>query len=112
MADYTVTKRADSLTGATRRVTGDRRAIAGTLTQPQNKYVTGGFTVTPASLGFDKEITDLRVDMDPAGTVIPVVERISGSEYKVKLFNKAGEQLASESEAAKEKAFPFSAQGK
>jgi len=111
MADWTVAKQVDAVTAATRRVEGNRRVITGTLTQPQAKYVTGGFTVTPASLGFDNKITDLRVDVDKEAKAFPVVERVSDSLWIVKLFDWAGAQLASESEAASGKLFRFRAEG-
>lgn len=111
MADMTVTKRADASTAATRRVEGNRRIIVGTLVQPQDKYATGGFTVTPESLGFDNRITDLRVDLDKEGKALVVVERVSDQEYKVKFFSAIGTQLASESETMKGKELPFRAEG-
>lgn len=112
MADMTVTKRADARTAATRRVEGNRRVISGTLTQPQNKYVTGGFTVTPASLGLDNRITELQVaPMDKEGKALVVAERVSDTEWKVKFFSAIGTQLANESETMKEKAIEFIAWG-
>lgn len=112
MADMTVSKRSDASTKATRRVEGNRRVISGTLTQPQDKYVTGGFTVTPKSLGFDNRITELVVAaMDKEGKALAVAERISDSEWKIKYFSAIGTQLASESETMKAKAIEFIAWG-
>lgn len=111
MADFTVTKRADPLTAGTRRVEGDQRQISGTLRQPQNKYATGGFTVTPTSLGFDKSIRDLVVLPDKENKVTPAIERVSATEYKIRFFSAIGTELANESETPKEKDFPFMAWG-
>ena len=113
MADMTVSKRSDSSTASTRRVEGNRRVISGTLTQPQAKYATGGFTVTPTSLGFDKEIEFLDVaPLDKEGKALVVAERKSGQEYLIKFFSAIGTQLANESETMKEKAVEFQAWGK
>ena len=111
MPDFSVTKRTDPLTNSSRRVEGDQRVISGTLRQPQNKYATGGFTVTPASLGFDKGIRDLVVMPDKENKVTPAVERVSASEWKVRFFSAIGTELANESETPKEKDFPFIAWG-
>lgn len=107
----TVKKREDPLTKGTRRVEGNKRLISGALVQPQNKYVTGGFTVTAAELGFDKSIESLMVSFDKEAKVIPVAERINDSEYKIKFFSGIGAQLANESETMKEVEVPFKATG-
>jgi len=112
MAAMTVSKREDASTKAKRRVEGNRRVISGTLTQPQNKYVTGGFEVTPASLGFDNRITELWVAaMDKEGKALCVAERVSDSKWMIKFFSAIGTQLANESETMKEKAIEFLAWG-
>lgn len=111
MADFTVKKREDPSTKATRRVEGDHRVVSGTLIQPQAKYATGGFTVTPASLGFDKQIRDLVVTPDKEAKVLVTVERVSGSEWKVRFFSAIGTELVNESETMKEKEVPFVAWG-
>jgi len=110
--DMTVSKRKDASTAAERRVEGNRRVICGTLTQPQNKYVTGGFTVTPSSLGFDKSIESLRVAaLDNEGKALAVAERVSDTEWKIKYFSAIGNELANESETMKAKAIEFQAWG-
>lgn len=102
----------DPSTKGKRFVIGDRRMIVGFLTQPQNKYVTGGFAVTAKELGFDKTINSLKVDPDKAYVGDPIVERISDSEYKVKFFVPAtAAQVANEAETMKELEFPFVAIG-
>lgn len=90
---------------------GDRRVASGSLRQPQAKYVTGGFTCTPASLGFDKRITDLLVLPDKECKFLPAIERVSETEWKVRLFSAIGAEVANENEGAKEKDFPFYAVG-
>lgn len=107
----TVTKRKDPSTQAERRVIGDCRMVNGTLRQPQNKYVTGGFAFTPAELGFDKIILQVIVGLDKEGKALAVAERISDTEWKLKFFSAIGTELANESETMKEKDVPFIAIG-
>jgi len=92
-------------------VEGNKRIVTGTLTQPQNKYATGGFTVTPASLGFDKYIEFLEVGSDKEGKTLVIAERVSDTEWKIKFQSAIGTELANESETMKEKAIPFKATG-
>jgi len=106
-----VTPNEDPSTKAKRFVIGDRRAATGLLRIPQDKYVTGGFSISPSELGFDKSITRVVVGFDKGAAVIPVIERVSDTEVKLKLFKAIGEELASESEAAKALDFPFTAIG-
>lgn len=107
----TVNKRTDPSTNAARTVIGDKRLVTGTLVQPTAKYVTGGFTVTAAELGFDKTISDLIVRMDKEAKAIVTAERVSDSEWKIKFFSAVGTELASESETMKGKELPFQAMG-
>lgn len=112
MADMTVSKRSDARTAATRRVEGNRRVISGTLTQPQNKYATGGFTVTPSSLGFDNRITELVVaPMNSTGKALVVATRTSDSSWSIKFFSAIGTELANESETMKALPVEFVAWG-
>jgi len=112
MADMTVAAHEDPGTKGKRHVVGDLRFISGTLTQPQAKYVTGGFVVTPADLGFDKYIDSLiPMSMDKEGKAAVVAERVSDTEWKIKFFSAIGTQLASESETMKEKPVQFIALG-
>lgn len=86
--------------------------VVGFLVQPQNKYVTGGFEVTPLELGFDKTINSLTVSPDKAYVGDPIVERLATGNYKVKFFVPAtSAQVASEAETMKELEFPFVAIG-
>lgn len=107
----TVTKRKDPSTNAERRVIGDVRMITGFLKQPQAKYVTGGFSVSPAELGFDKNIQHLVVNMDKEGKAAVTVERVSDTEWKLKFFSAIGTELANESETMNGKEIPFLAIG-
>lgn len=107
----TVTRRKDPATSAERRVIGDCRLITGFLRQPQAKYVTGGFAVTPQELGFDKSILDVKVNMDKEGKAAVTMERVSDTEWKLKFFSAIGTELANESETMKEKDVPFTALG-
>lgn len=107
----TINKQVNPSTNSSRFVVGDRRAVSGTLEQPEAKYVTGGFTVTAAELGFDKYITQLMVGLGKDGKALVSAEKISDSEYKIKFFSAIGTELASESETMKAKAIPFLAVG-
>lgn len=106
-----VTPNEDPSTKAKRFVIGDRRAVTGLLRIPQDKYVTGGFSISPAELGFDKNITRMVVGFDKGATLIPVIERVSDTEVKLKLFKALGAELDNESETAKATDFPFTAIG-
>jgi hypothetical protein len=107
----TVTKRKDPSTQAERFVIGDRRAVTGSIRQPQAKYVVGGFSISPAELGFDKVILDLKVNFDKEAKAIPVVERVSDTEWKLKFYSAVGVQFAAESEAMNGIDIPFLAIG-
>jgi len=108
-----VSLRKDASTAASRRVEGNRRVVTGTLAQPAAKYSTGGYVVTAAELGFDKEIEFLDVaPLDKEGKALVTAERVSATEYKIKYFSAIGTQLVNESETMKEKNIEFQAWGK
>lgn len=101
----------DPSTKAKRFVIGDRREIVGFLTQPQNKYVTGGFEVSAKELGFDKTVNYMSLGLDKGAKALGVAERVSDTTYKIKFFSAIGVELANESETMKEVEVPFRAIG-
>lgn len=111
MTVVAVAKRTDPLTGATRRVEGNQRMLTGNFLQPGNKYVTGGYEVTPAALGFDTRIERLLVVPEKAAKVLVGVERISDTLYQVRFYSALGEELANDSETMKERGLQYIAWG-